>query len=324
MMKRSVDYPRLYDSTTLAALPSDELRAEYVWLLGIVGPNGSFEWSERSLWAATYAPVRDKTLTDLSRYLQAFLDAGLLVKWDAVGKTWGYFTGSEKPGRLPRESWKKRFAKNRKPEPPPPQSILDEAVALRTRYCRAINTQGACNGGEITVPELECECELEVKPLVHSANEPESGSFLPEIVQDEAGKSPIHDGKLLKANRTLMATELYCKYPRKQAKADGIKAIEKAIILVAKRDFDEDEQSAADWLAGKVGRYCKSAQGSRPEKNLIPLPATWFTGARYDDEEAEWNYVTIPGGDSWSRSSPLPSTPQRSASAEVQRQLREG
>ena len=97
-MKRLVDYPRLYDSTKLAALPTDELRAEYVWLLGIAGPNGSFEWCERNLWAAAYASVRERSLEDLSRYLQAFLDAGLLLKWEQDGKTWGYFAGSEKTG----------------------------------------------------------------------------------------------------------------------------------------------------------------------------------------------------------------------------------
>lgn len=85
-MKRLVDYPRLYDSTKLAALSTDELRTEYVWLLGIAGPNGSFEWCERNLWAAAYASVRERSLEDLSRYLQAFVDAGLLLKWEQDGK----------------------------------------------------------------------------------------------------------------------------------------------------------------------------------------------------------------------------------------------
>ena len=102
-MKRLVDYPRIYDSAKLAGLPADEYRAEYVWLLGLAGPNGSFEWCVRRLWAATYAPMRDKTSEDLRRYLDAFLAAGLLVKWEQDGKTWGYFTGSDKPGRLPRD-----------------------------------------------------------------------------------------------------------------------------------------------------------------------------------------------------------------------------
>ena len=288
-MKRVVDYPRLYDSAKLAALPSDDLRAEYVWLLGMAGPNGSFEWSERRLWAAAYAPVRDKTAADLGRYLQAFLDAGLLVKWDQDGKTWGYFTGSEKPGRLPRESWKKRFAKNRKPEPAPPQSLLDTAVATKARCCRANCTPAPCSDGEITVPELELECESEVKPLVHSPNEPEEGSLRETQVSEP--EASTQSRKHAKANRTLMATALYSKYPRKQGKAEGVKAIEKAIIAVAKREFDGDEEAAADWLGSKLNEYAQSAQGSRQEKHLIPHPATWFNQGRYDDDPETWKHA---------------------------------
>ena len=293
-MKRVVDYPGIYDSATLAALPNDEYRAEYVWLLGIAGPNGSFEWCERRLWAAAYAPVRDKTVEDLSRYLQAFLDAGLLLKWVQDGKMWGYFVGSEKPGRLPRESWKKRFAKNRKPEPAPPQSLLDTAVATRARYCRAKYTPVPCSDGEITVTELELECESEEKPLVHPPNEPQGGSPLETHVSepDASAQSRKH----AKANRTLMATELYTKYPRRQGKAEGIKAIEKAIIAVAKRDFDGDEKTAADWLGNNLVEYARSAQGSRPEKNLVPLPATFFNQGRYDDDPETWKHAGTGNG----------------------------
>jgi hypothetical protein len=104
-MKRVVDFPRLYDSAKLASLQSDELRAEYLWLLGIVGPHGSFEWSVRRLWAAAYAPIREKTESQVAEYLEAFLVAGLLIRWDQDGKTWGYFVGSDLPGRLPRTTY---------------------------------------------------------------------------------------------------------------------------------------------------------------------------------------------------------------------------
>jgi hypothetical protein len=103
-MKRLIDFERIYDSGKLESLGSDELRLEYLWMHGIAGPNGSFEWSQRRIWAAAYAPIRDKTPDDVGRFLQEFLDAGLLLRWEQDGKTWGYFTGSEKPGRLPRES----------------------------------------------------------------------------------------------------------------------------------------------------------------------------------------------------------------------------
>jgi hypothetical protein len=154
-VKRVVDYPRIYDSGRLAALPSDEYRAEYVWLLGIAGPNGSFEWCERRLWAATYAPIRDKTVEDLSRYLQAFRDAGLLLKWEQDGKTWGYFVGSEKPGRLPRESWRQRFAQTGGMAPAPPPEILSVVSVSNSRDQRDELTADLCTGRVNGVPLSE-------------------------------------------------------------------------------------------------------------------------------------------------------------------------
>ena len=111
-----------------------------------------------------------------------------------------------------------------------------------------------------------------------------------------------------KATPTLMATALYNKYPRKQAKVDGIKAIEKAIVAVAKRDFDGDEKAAADWLGAKQDQYARSAQGSRPEKNLIPLPASWYNGGRYDDDPEEWKYAGAGNGFGGRRQAPIVSS----------------
>ena len=164
-MKRLVDYPRLYDSTKLTSLPSDELRTEYVWLLGIAGPNGSFEWCERSIWAAAYASVRERSREDLSRYLQAFLDAGLLLKWEQDGKTWGYFTGSEKPGRLPRPSWRKRFAQSGSMAPSPPASLLSACnnldTSIEARDCRVSLTREPCGTHATSVPLSLSESESE-------------------------------------------------------------------------------------------------------------------------------------------------------------------
>jgi len=103
----------------------------------------------------------------------------------------------------------------------------------------------------------------ESKPLVHSTNEPAERSLVGDTRGSELDTA-VQFGKLAKANRTLMATALYGKYPRKQARLEGIKAIEKAIVTVAKRDFDGDERAAADWLGAQEDRYARSAQGSRP------------------------------------------------------------
>ncbi len=151
-MKRVVDYDRLYDSRKLESLP-DELRTEYSWLLGIAGPNGSFDWSVRRIWAAAYTPIRaSKTVEDVGRYLDAFLEAGLLLRWEQDGKTWGYFVGSDKPGRLPRDSWKKRFAKARQLEPEPPAELLHGNCTSASRGERELVTEESRAGGENGAP----------------------------------------------------------------------------------------------------------------------------------------------------------------------------
>ena len=112
----------------------------------------------------------------------------------------------------------------------------------------------------------------------------------PESREGRPGE-PTQSKALAKATRSLMASTLYSRYPRHQAKAHGLKAIEKAIIAVAKTQFAGDERAAADWLGERVDQYARSPQGSRPEKDLIPLPATWFNGAQYEDDSEEWKHA---------------------------------
>ena len=218
-MKRLVDYPRLYDSTKLAALPTDELRAEYVWLLGIAGPNGSFEWCERNLWAAAYASVRERSLEDLSRYLQAFLDAGLLLKWEQGGKTWGYFAGSEKPGRLPRPSWRKRFAQSGSMAPSPPENLLlnrqhgakpvSEAPERRESL-----TPEACIAHDTCVPLSLSESLSESESLSGTRSTPEltstEGAFL------LSGAHAVRDGDAMAAPRCHRGKEQEVKTSRER------------------------------------------------------------------------------------------------------------
>ena len=287
-MKRIVDYPRLYDSSKLAALPSDELRAEYAWLLGIAGPNGSFEWSERRLWAAVYAPVRDKTLEDLNRYLQAFLDVGLLVKWHQDGKEWGYFVGSEMPGRLPRDSWKKKFSASRQLEPEPPPELL-----LQSRKKRALVTAEACLVRESGVPLLESlslsECEYELECVSDNDEIPAH----PSAEREEGSRSiSPNNGQPPQSDLAALAGEIYARYPRKVGKQDALRAIAKAIQVVATRDHSGKLGAAAEWLKERITRYANSPHGTREDKQFIPYPATWVNDGRYDDDESEWNLAS--------------------------------
>ena len=100
----------------------------------------------------------------------------------------------------------------------------------------------------------------------------------------------------IEKSRDMMVSWACVAYPRHQAKVSGIKAIEKAIVVVAQREFDGDEKAAAGWLGAKLDQYAQSAQGSRPEKNLIPLPATWFNEGRYDDDPETWRYAGTGNG----------------------------
>jgi hypothetical protein len=108
---------------------------------------------------------------------------------------------------------------------------------------------------------------------------------------DDSSKSK----KLTAAKRTQLATDLYTRYPRKVAKAEALKAIDKAIVAISKRDFAGDEKAATDWLGIRVDLYARSPQANQPDKSKIPYFATWLNSGRFDDDPAEWNYVVGAG-----------------------------
>jgi hypothetical protein len=144
--------------------------------------------------------------------------------------------------------------------------------------------------------EVEVEVEVEVenqKPLAHSSNEREGVDSV-DVSPGDAPKSK----NLTAAKRVPLVANLYSRYPRKVAKADAFKVIEKAIILVAKRDFSGDEDAATDWLGSRVDLYARSPQARQQDTSKVPYPATWFNGGRYDDDEAEWNYAGSTSGKS--------------------------
>lgn len=92
-------------------------------------------------------------------------------------------------------------------------------------------------------------------------------------------------------------------YPRKVGKQDAIKSIEKSIATISKRPatknhdaFDGDIALAADWVKARTTLYANSPQGRRNDREHIPHPATWFNGARYDDDADEWNHVGMGRG----------------------------
>jgi len=71
------------------------------------------------------------------------------------------------------------------------------------------------------------------------------------------------------------AEEIYRLYPRKEARADALKAIEKALRKVP-----------AELLKEAVSAFAEAKRGQ--ESKFIPHPATWFNGERWTDDRATW------------------------------------
>lgn len=68
------------------------------------------------------------------------------------------------------------------------------------------------------------------------------------------------------------AESVYAIYPRKEAKAAGLKAIEKAIKLVG-----------TEKLLIETMNYVNRCRREKTERQFIPHPATWYNGRRWED-----------------------------------------
>lgn len=71
------------------------------------------------------------------------------------------------------------------------------------------------------------------------------------------------------------AAEIYQLYPRKEARADALKAIEKALGKIS-----------VECLKEAVSAFAIAKQGQ--EARFIPHPATWFNGERWLDDRSTW------------------------------------
>jgi len=64
--------------------------------------NGTFEASPSRVYAKIYSYLLPSfTKKRVQSVLDAFVRAGLVYLWEEQGKSWGYFVGIEKSGRLP-------------------------------------------------------------------------------------------------------------------------------------------------------------------------------------------------------------------------------
>jgi len=123
MPTRLVDGDALWRSEKLKSVPED-IRAEYANLIPLAEANGSFECTPDRVWVEVYAFNRtDVTVNDVTRILDEFERVGMLKRWNAGGKTYGFFNGIE--NRLPPKSAVKR-GDYRISAPKPPKWVTTE------------------------------------------------------------------------------------------------------------------------------------------------------------------------------------------------------
>lgn len=104
MPKRLVDGDAIWTSDKLALVEPPKFRAEYANMLPLAMANGSFECTPAKVYRLAYACNRpDVTLQDVTAILDEFERVRMLFRWTTSdGKTWGFWVGIDKPGRLPK------------------------------------------------------------------------------------------------------------------------------------------------------------------------------------------------------------------------------
>lgn len=117
MPKRVIDFDALWASDKIAACPA-WAQAEYAWLYGLADASGSFELTNlRVIWGRVAAVRKELTIERLEEIFQEFMARGLLFTWEAGGKRYAHWTGSDVPGRLPPPSWRARLERLAPPLP---------------------------------------------------------------------------------------------------------------------------------------------------------------------------------------------------------------
>ncbi len=129
MPKRIVDGEALWTSTKLGNVTPKEFRFHYANWLPMAEANGVFEANLAIIRSKVYGFLSPETTNNkVSRIFNEFLRVGLLSVYEADGKTWAYFNGIHKPGRLPSGAHVTRY-KNLPPDPPPELSGTDPGLS---------------------------------------------------------------------------------------------------------------------------------------------------------------------------------------------------
>src|SRR6266513_2481427 len=104
MPKRVIDFDAIWASDKIADCV-EWAQAEYAWCYGLADANGSFELTNlRVAYGKVSAIRKNLSFERFEQCIDEFHDKGLLFIWAEGGKRYGHWTGSDKAGRLPRES----------------------------------------------------------------------------------------------------------------------------------------------------------------------------------------------------------------------------
>lgn len=185
MPKRIVDGDALWRSQKLKAV-RPEFRAEYANLLPLAEANGSFDAGVDRVWSDVYSFNRDIDVRKVCKILDEFEKVGLLKRWQQNGKTWGYWMGIEKTGRLPSEKHLKRYT-NLPPLPPdyPGRSrIIPDRTGPDPEGLGVGIGLGIGSGvGATTEEEMSAASTIETlcRTILHKRPEPDSWSVWEEV-----------------------------------------------------------------------------------------------------------------------------------------------
>jgi hypothetical protein len=149
MPKRVLDGEGVWRSNKISRLP-DWVKPEFANLIPLAFANGVFECCTRLVWSQVYAFNRPEISVDKVEEILDHLErAKLLFRWvDETGRTWGFWIGIDKPGRLPSESRKNK--KHERIGPTPPEDklahFLTAADSKLTERGRPMASHGSAIG----------------------------------------------------------------------------------------------------------------------------------------------------------------------------------
>jgi len=241
-----LQFEAMWASDKLAAC-APWAQAEYAWVYGLADVNGSFELTNlRVLWGKVAANRKELSIERLEQVFDEFVTQGLLFVWERDGKKFGHWTGSDQPGRLLPPALRKRY---RAVAPLVPKTEL-------RAYLKSFG-KSQCNLIEVS---RTGEGEGEVSRASHA---PSSEPSAPSV-------SPSPSLNALEQGTRAAAFEVFWeKWPRREAKAAARRAWAKIPIA-----------EYAVLMSG-LEMWRKSDQWTR---GIIPHPATWLNGKRWEDE----------------------------------------